>query len=399
MLLLALLLWLVTPRLPLFDFTLFWKALEHLVNGHNPYSLPPYSSFVDADLRAVSPSGISLPSLSSPAALGLFWFFGKLPMEAAKDVYQFIMCLAFCWTAWLGYRMVARERVAGAFRGRILFLLALPLGLFYQAMIWGSVTLFCLIAICALILLRDSKRVFWTGFILALCCIKPHLFILLFLYVALWSRANRVLSLAFGFFSALGSMLATGLYFQPALLRMYYDVFRQGLPFNALTNASMGSIVFDIFGRNCLAGMFIPLIVGCLALLLWMHRRGTGHFALVSVCILPWSILLSPYSWGHDYVVCFPVGFLLAAYHKRNVREGHRTHAAVSLSLLALIFVCNLISPAFSRQWMFVAFGFLYAAAAALLLFDASRCYSKPSGALICGDAEPAAGRQLGQSG
>jgi len=104
--------------------------------------------------------------------------------------------------------------------------------------------------------------------------------------------------------------------------------------------------------------MFVPLGIAGLALLLllrsWRPRDLVGATAL----ILPWSLVVSPYCWGHDYILCFPVGFVALDYFRNGISR-RQFEPAISIGILVILsaVIGDLLSPHFEKQSMFILYG------------------------------------------
>ncbi len=368
--LIALCVWLALPRFPIFDFTLFWKASQHLVQGSDPYRLPPYAEFVDSDLRALSPRNVVLPPLSTPAAFGFLGFIGKLSLDRAKDVYLLLMYFSFCWSAWLGYKLFFGSEALAPFAEISLLIACLPLGLYYQAMVWGSMTVICLIGLCGFFVASAYRRTFLAGGFLALCSVKPHLFVLLFAFLIWWSWRNRQARLLLGTVTVTAAALGTVLLLQPRVLWMYLEVLRSGAPFEVIDNASLGGLLYSLSGKGYKRALYIPTVLALIGMVPLIRLPVAGDFRMHFACLIPFSVVLSPYCWGHDYIVCFPVSFLAAACFRRCSQAGESRHTQLLGALIAVNgLIVNFFSPMFRLQWLFISYGVTLSLLSIAILF------------------------------
>jgi hypothetical protein len=116
--------------------------------------------------------------------------------------------------------------------------------------------------------------------------------------------------------------------------------------------------------------LFAPLLAGLCALP-FLHRQ--PHFndlRLSCVTLLPWSMLLSAYCWGHDYSVCFATTFFTASL-LRDCLQKKRKRLSIVLLLEILVFfiVSNVLSAGFRYTWLFVFYGLSLAAISAVNIY------------------------------
>ncbi len=335
------------PDLEIRDFDLFWKAALTLKQGVNPYVFSPENSV----------------SLNSPIGLGLLWFLGSLPYHAAKQLYLYLMYFSFFWSVWVGYKIFLSPLSHNtAALNMVILIAAIPFGMFFQAMTWGSMTIFVLIGITAFYCLDAERRPILSGCCLGLCLIKPHLFIVFLSGILWWSIRRRQILLLVGFMLVFCIATLSVVYLQPDIFQMYKNLYSKGLPHFAVRNASVGNILYSLFQQKHVIFLFAPSIAG-LCLLPFVHRwHLLDSLRGLTVFLLPWSILLSPYCWGHDYSLCFATSFFAAAQFAESFRRKMIWLAALLASaVLAHFVVGTVLSPAF-RFASFVFYGFILVA-------------------------------------
>ncbi len=350
----AVALWGMMPDLEVHDFTLYWQATANLVRGINPYAF-----------KAEDPV-----SLNSPMGLGLLWFVGTLPYPIAKQLYLTLMYFSFLWSIWIGYKIFLLPFSRRRALNMALLVVAIPFGMFFQIMVWGSTVVFALIGITGFYCLDTEEHPFLAGCLLGLCLIKPHLFILALAWITWRSVLRRHFLLPAGI--ALVAMVAclSALYLQPGIFRMYATIYSGGLPNFAMTNAGLGNILYSLPEGKHTILLFAPLLIGLCALPLLRRWQLFRSFRLSCVCLLPWSALLSAYCWGHDYAASFATTFLACSV-LLSALGGGRAGLVVLMSfgILANSVVGNVLSPGFTHTWSFILYGLSLAAESAMAVY------------------------------
>lgn len=234
--------------------------------------------------------------------------------------------------------------------------------------------IFALIAVSAFYCLDARKTPFLAGCCLGIFLIKPHLFALVLVWIVWWSLTHRKPLLPAGL--ALVALVAglSALYLQPNIFRMYADLYGSGLPSFAITNAALGNILYSLPRERHALLLFAPLIAGLCALPL-LHRRPVfSDLRLSCACLLPWSVLLSAYCWGHDYSVCFATPFLAASLlHDSLEAKTRGLTILLVLGILLIFAVGNVMSLRFRFTWSFVFYGLSLAAASGIAIHAAGR--------------------------
>ena len=322
------------------DFELFWKSAADLWNGDNPYV-----------------SSTRVLSLNSPIGLGLLSFLGAIPYELAKQLYLFTAFFTLFWSIWIGYNRFWIP-LNNAVVNLSLLVLAIPIGIFFQAIISGSLIIFPLLGISVFYCLDVRKHPFLAGCCLSLCLIKPHLFVLVMAWIFWWALKQCKILLPAGFISIalLAAIIAL-------LLRA--DVFQAYLSISSnwmftVSNASTGNFLYKI-SRSINAGiLFIPLILGVFVLISLKSELESIDLHRACAILLPWSIFLSPYCWGHDYLACFALSFIAAPLIiESNKRKKHMLATFLGIGVVCA-FTLGLILSFSLNSVNFLAYGVLF---------------------------------------
>jgi len=356
-----------SPGLPLHDFSLFWKAANNLIRGENPYQLPPYSSFNGNSFSEAPQYDNSIPSLSPPPSLGMFAFIGGLDLDKAKSAYLCIFCMAFFRSSWIGFSWFLNKHKIAKTGDLLLAILVLPLAAYFQSLAWGSLTVIAVIGICGFFL-ASARGSYWiAGFCLALCGVKPQLFLLFIVYLIWWVVAKRKYPIIWGAASVyvIGALIS--ICYQPKIFVMYFGALKDGIAYR-VTNASLGSVLYYLCGQQNSIYLYLPIMLGALILAFMLRLRTAGNLVLFGSIILPFSLLLSPYCWGHDYIICFATFFSSANCIYASIKRNLYTRTVLLLtSFLGCILSMVLVS--FSHKAVsFIAFGVGLAFLSALVL-------------------------------
>jgi hypothetical protein len=336
--------------LTVFDFECFWHSAADLWHGVNPYQ-----------------SSERVISLNSPIGLGLLNFLGLMSYPVAKQLYLFFMVFALLWSLWVGYKKFwspSHHKILNL----SLVALAVPLGLYFQVILWGSMIIFPLLGLCAFYCLDNNKHPFLAGCCLSLCLIKPHLFVLALAWILWWSIKKRQCLLPAGLLSIGIMAILAVLYLQDDIFQMYIDISRHSL--FTVSNASVGNLLYRIVPHRHVILLFVPVIVGCCVLVGFRGRLQSLDVQRASAIVLPWSVLLAPYCWGHDYCACFAVVFIAASILVRSLKENkYGLVGQLGLGILLTYIVGMALRLSFNYE-KFLAYGVLLACLSASLIMN-----------------------------
>ena len=358
----------IRPELPLFDFSLFWKATNNLVIGQNPYQLPLYSSFSGNGLSQFSQNTSPIPSLSPPPALGMFAFIGCLHLDKAKALYLCLYCLSFVWSSWIGYSMFFKKRDLANSLDLLLAFLVLPFITFFQALAWGSLTVIAVMGICGFFWANARGSNWLAGCCLAFCGIKPQLFLLLIVYLIWWAIAKRRYPIILGATSVYLIGLLISIYLQPKIFSMYLAALKGGIGYR-VTNASLGSVLYYLTGQQNGFYLYLPIMLGAVFLAFVLRIKSSGNLMFFTSIIMPFSLLLSPYCWGHDYIVCFATFFSCAHCIHKGIIKNLYTRTVFLLSCLLGCTSLMVLTSFSNKAVSFITFGAGFAFLSVLVLF------------------------------
>lgn len=195
------LLWFALPVLAhkqgVWDFSGFWGAAKLFMQGKNPYDL-------EAKIQFLSSQGVlatNLRPLNPPPFVFLFIPFSYVDFDTAKNLWILLSLVTYLLAVGITLKQITSCDGTSSKRNiRVeelgLVLLLLPLPILYHLSV-GQVTVFC--CLCSVLSISEkssgesSFNLFLRGVALSFTCIKPHLFIPLYIFFTLsWCHAKNL---------------------------------------------------------------------------------------------------------------------------------------------------------------------------------------------------------------
>jgi hypothetical protein len=157
-----------------------------------------------------------------------------------------------------------------------------------------------------LFLWLEADRPFLAGAALILPFAKPHLLVLFWIGLLVWAIARKRYAVAAGFFSALASVTALALTFDPMAFAHYREMLAQATVGNLFIPAISG-VVRLIFFRRMFWVQFVPMVVA-IVWAAWFGYTNRAHWSWRDhgLALLVVSVLTTPYGWLTDEVVLLP---------------------------------------------------------------------------------------------
>jgi len=355
----ALLLCFITPGLPLFDLCVYWKASAQLVGGENPYNLPADVSYMTDIPAQLHEATLTLKSRiwGPPIVFAPIFWIGYLPLQVVKGLFVLFFYAGAC-AGWL----IAARLYGGSARNLWVAMYALfifPVGAWFFALSWGSPTWIPMIAILAFLHLYSRERYLASGAVLSVCVLKPHLFLLLFLLVFLIAVRDKAFGSLIGFGVVAVLLSAVVLLHQPDAMTMYREFISVENPYHLVT-ASLPNVLSAFFVTPQLWLLYGPLLLAAVCLAFRVLHGGVGEMQIAVPLILPFSLLLSPSTWGHDYIACLPLLLLARRQLLESIAAGDRD---LTFRFTFALFCCALtekylgFQPFFTHAFPWVLYG------------------------------------------
>jgi hypothetical protein len=330
---------------PLADFVTYWAAGRLFLQGANPYA-PAAVYAIERALGWTDPHVLLM--LNPPWVLPWAALLAALPYRAAYYAWQVAALALETVSAVALWRYFGGERRT-AWVALVFLATFLPAG---AAEHLGQVTPLMLAGITGFLWAMRRERYGVAGACLMALALKPHLFYLVFLAIALWMVKQRKWRLGASAAAACAGVTLAAIAFDRNLLGYF-----RGAESTAMnTSCGVGGVLRSIFGIQHAWLQFAPMAVG-LAWFAWYWRRHGAawrweqHLPLVLLV----SICTSPYFWAHDFILAMPA---LLAVTVRLTRESGQWLMAAALYLLAQKAIFQ-VGAAISNPWM-ATFGLLW---------------------------------------
>jgi hypothetical protein len=305
------------------DFIEYWAAGQQLVQGANPYD--PSAIF-----RLERATGLDKPSpkitASPPLVLLLAWPLGHLDAKTGLVVWLVALLGSLALSAWILWLLNSKPEsrlhlAAFAFPPALGCLMAGQLGNFFLL----EVSLF---------LYFHKSRPWLAGPVLILFALKPHLFVLCFLVLLLWSFYRRDYRVLSGFLAAVAAACAVAALLDPLAWSQYARLLGSMRLMDVFI-PTIGVGLRFLIDRQARWLEFLPEVAGCIwAVWYFWSRREHWSWLKEGLLLLLVSVACSPYQWYTDQAMLFPA--VLAGLY---VAE----RSALSLTLFGLIAAAGMV--------------------------------------------------------
>jgi hypothetical protein len=294
------------------DFLLFWSTAKLIIQGHNPYDGELLLKMMS---QTVGPMAYDMRVPTLPALAGLLIPFAILPFNIALLTWTILNVALALAGLHLVYRTIQipdnRRKLAIKFAFISTFY---PLFLAIKLAQIIPLLFFCTALFCAnQDKLNDRRKGFFSGLALAVCTIKPHLFLPFLIVVSLWTLRSRMWRVAIGFIVGVASLWLFPVCFNPRV----YSLFLNSDLSNSLNwrTPTIGFWLAELAGGVAYL-KFLPLLLAC------GYALSTGltvSFEEGALCritrrMIPLSLACAPYLWVYDFVLLIPA--IIPILHK-----------------------------------------------------------------------------------
>ena len=144
--------------------------------------------------------------------------------------------------------------------------------------------------------------------------------------------------LGFGLTFLIGTALCLAI--NPNSYTYYFEsLAKSDVPFIVI-NASMPKALSLVIGGQSLFWSALFMFLGAITLAVRTYNKESAHLFITIAYLLPLSIPLAPYAWGHDYVALTP--FLIYLVGSQNLLAKLFCHVTLLLySLFGVLFALN----------------------------------------------------------
>ena len=280
---------------PGYDFIYYWVLGRANSEHINPYA---WDSALPLLNEACWPSNEGYINVTPPWTIWLIKPFSLLEFEYGRITWLIFLALLLIVTIFL----LTKKLDIGANLSKTTLLYSLlsfsPL---ISSSYSGNHNIVVLLAVVIFIYLLKNEEVFKAGAVLSLCLLKPQLFIVFFstLPIILWKGTLRLIAgLTCGLllqFCISWSIFSDSYQFyfkSPALLKSALN----------FSGASLSQVIYEATDTS----WQIPILLTGIMLSCYLVFHSKNKQATLVEIILPISLMSSPYTWGHSYIILLP---------------------------------------------------------------------------------------------
>ena len=303
----------------------YWAAGTLLIHRNNPYSVADVQALEGSQGYAASrPLMVRMPPWSA-------WM--TLPEGLLNSYWAWVL-----WMACLFASLIVSMRIAWRLYGsgpsppdifHVCGYLFAPVA---ACLVAGQVGMILLLGI-SLFLLLERNHPFFAGMALLLPMEKPHLFMLIWLVLAICVLRDKRWALVGGAATAFLVANCIGLIFDPAIYSHYREMLHQ----QAIQNEfipSLSGVIRALFFRRFFRVQFVPLGLGLIwSVWFYWKRRNRWSWPQYGPPLLIACILTTPYSWMTDEVVILPA-ILQGLIWLRGARRGWGSRLVILVFVL-----------------------------------------------------------------
>jgi hypothetical protein len=293
------------------DFISYWAAGQQLAHGANPYDFGAVRSL---ELGAGREAGKPLLMMRNPpVALFLAYPLGLVSAKTGLILWLLTLLAGLSVSIWILWLLNGRPDSRFHLLGYI-FAPALA------CLMAGQVGIFLLLGV-ALFLYLHQTRPLLAGAALALCALKPHLFLPFALVLLLWALRRRAYGILAGFSAALAASLALSFCLDVHAWQQYSQMMRAGGAVNEAVPVL--SVIFrNLLDRHAVWLQFVPQACACAwALGYYWTRRDRWSWMDHGLLVLLVSAMCTPFGWFFDESMLLPA-VLAGVYRAVETRRS-----------------------------------------------------------------------------
>jgi hypothetical protein len=321
------------PFLFAYDFYYLWAAGALLHQGKNPYDLVAFTQ----ELRALGwPAYETVQGLTHPPSnLWLYWVFGVAPFQLAATLWLSLSILLAIISA---ISFAQCLKITNLPRPLIAFC-ALAFPPMLGTVIWGQVNALLVFALAVFSRSFLLGAPVIAGLAMSLLCFKPQMFAAFIATVLLWELLQRRVTLILGFIAGVALQLAASSLISPHCIAWYLDrvphVIQQS---SHICGATLGQLLECEFGWSFIRPALVVAGI-CVSALLPCRYGYTINTLLLMA--LPLSVIASPYSWSHSFVVLLPSFLVVVNKLRRTMSIRGALYSVVLFALCSLPLLVN----------------------------------------------------------
>jgi hypothetical protein len=329
------------PRGNLSDLYPRWVGTrELLLRGRDPYS-PEVTREIQEGYygRALDASRESDPKDRSAFAYPVYVVFLlaptiRLPFESVRAVFLWLLIAVVAASVLLWIRLL-KWRLAGWVQASLV-ILALGSISAVQGLKLQQLSLFVAGLIAMAIALLAAERPSFSGVLLALTTIKPHLAWLLIFWIVIWSSADWRRRYRCGL-AFLVTMTVLLLGSEVLLPRWISEFWLAAKEYRAYTNSA--SVLDRLLGTPW--GAIIGLIAGVASVMVcWRNRdaeAGSERFAWMTALVLALTVVVAPTADPYNQVLLLPAMLVLVRNRSAIWRAGRAGQFLLGVTALLVV--------------------------------------------------------------
>ncbi|HEY3991074.1 MAG TPA: glycosyltransferase family 87 protein [Acidobacteriaceae bacterium] len=310
------------------DYISYWASGRLLLHHQNPYD-PAALLAVEKSAGYSSQRAEMMRNL--PVALWVAIPLGLFPARLG----------AALWSLAIVALLMASVRMLWTIHGRQPGRVHLLGYLFPPALatiLAGQTSAFLLFGISAFLLLH-KRRPFLAGAALAICAIKPHLFLPLAAVFLLWIFAERSYRVLAGAVASLAAMLLSCIVLRPSIWHDY----RAMMGSENLSVPTLSSLFRLLIHPQWMWLQYVPMAVACWwAVSYFLSHREEWEWRTHGSLLLLVCILTAPYAWFTDEAVLLPA--ILAGIYASSGAALIGYEVVAGAALLEVLFGVPLFS-------------------------------------------------------
>jgi hypothetical protein len=324
------------------DFVEYWAAGQLLVHGADPYDA---AATLSLERQAGWNSARPEITFSPPIIFILVAPLGLVGSKAGAVLWMVLLVAALAISIRLLWILYGR-------RTGQLHWLCFCFAPALTCLMAGQIGIFLLLGIVLFLYLHKDWP-FLAGAALAVCFVKPHLFLPFGLILLLWAVLGKRYRLIAGAGAGLLAACVITACFDPHAWAQYSHMLTVTRPTEPMV-PTLSRVIRLLVNRHAVWLQFVPAAASCgWALWYFLRRRDTWNWLEQGLLLLLVSVAFAPYAWFTDEALLLPA--ILAALYRSE-------DSSPSLLFFALIDSVALVEL-FKGLWM-TSFAFIWTAPA-----------------------------------
>ena len=313
------------------DFAIYWVAGKKVLAGGNPYAPEHLLLQQQIWFRGNEPLVLRNP----PWALPVIIPFALLDYAPAQKIWLLFGLAAIITSVYWLSRLYGNKHNPRV--GWIAAATFLPVAVVLAI---GQIGPLLLLGIAGFLRFDTQKKYLWAGAFLSLLTLKPHLGLLVWPALLLYTIRSRQYRTVAALLGIVALASAVAILLHPSIFRDYAALWTEGSGFVAELNPTLGGVLNQLLHTRW--AQYIPAALSMIWLVVyWWPRSRAWSWLEAMPLLLLISLLASWYGWFFDQVVLLPcvmqAMFTLSQSRLVNKVLVAATYLAINLIVLLLI--------------------------------------------------------------